>query len=98
MAHKWRLLDPDETMIYNYGFDGQLGYAVDVCRVGHIRCECLLSKRWTIFRPHDPGTGSWPVHYLVSAFYVSQYLERHPELEACHRESCVRVFHLGSDS
>ena len=32
---------------------------------GHIRCQCLRSRRITYLMWHNPALGEWPVHYKV---------------------------------
>ena len=53
MAHMWRMLQAGEEMRYGFhngyasqrGYNGvgRAGYAIQVVRVGHLNCKCMLS-------------------------------------------------------
>ena len=83
------MLQADEEIRYGFhngyasqrGYNGvgRAGYAIQVVRVGHLNCKCMLSGDSFFFRPHDPATGEWPVTFLVSDFYAFQFMHAHPE-------------------
>ena len=65
------------------------GYIINVWRRGHKTCRCMQALPSTCrhmntqfwFLQHDPATGQFPVHSLVSGYYRSQFVYHHPDLD-----------------
>ena len=51
----------------------QVGYSMEVRLRGHHYCECLRFQRFTIWRPHDHETGTFPHHHNITDQYMYDF-------------------------
>ena len=81
----WPQLTPAQHSRLNYNYTPRegvcKGYILACAPIGHVNCNCLLSRTTFCFRPHNDALyGELPVQYLVDEVWRRMFLAGHPEL------------------